>query len=353
MRHPIIEEDLAKITSFDLPWSKFEGKTVLVSGANGFLPAYLVETLLYLNETKHQIPTQVIGLVRNVDKARVRFVEYLSRNDLKLIVQDVSVPVKINGPVDFIIHAASQASPKYFGSDPVGTLSANVLGTYHLLNLAQTKQVEGFLFFSSGEVYGQVPPDQIPIYETAYGYLDPASVRACYAESKRMGETMCVAWHHQFGVPVKIVRPFHTYGPGMRLDDGRVFADFVANIVHNQDIVMMSDGSAIRPFCYLADATAGFFTVLLKGQAGQAYNIGNPEAEISILDLAETLVALFPEKKLHVVRQPTVVTPSGYLPSPIVRNSPDITKVRQLGWHTETSVPVGFARTIRSFYESI
>ena len=349
MRHPIIEEDLANITQFDLPWSEFEGKTVLISGANGFLPAYLVETLLYLNETRHRVATQVIGLVRNIDKAHARFAAYLNRSDLQFIVQDVSMPVMTDAPIDYIIHAASQASPKYFGSDPVGTLSANVLGTYHLLMLAKTKQVRGFLFFSSGEVYGQVPPDQIPIRETDYGYLDPASVRACYAESKRMGETMCVAWAHQYGVPAKIVRPFHTYGPGMSLDDGRVFADFVANVVHNHDIVMKSDGSAIRPFCYLADATAGFFTVLFKGEPGQAYNIGNPDAEISILELAEILVALFPEKKLRVIRQPSPVESSGYLCSPITHNCPDITKVRHLGWRPEMSAPAGFARTVRSF----
>jgi nucleoside-diphosphate-sugar epimerase len=349
MRHPIIEEDLANITQFDLPWSEFEGKTVLISGANGFLPAYLVETLLYLNETRHRVPTQVIGLVRNIDKAQARFAAYLNRSDLQFIGQDVSIPVLTDMPIDYIIHAASQASPKYFGSDPVGTLSANVLGTYNLLMLAKAKQPQGFLFFSSSDIYGQVPLDQIPILETAYGYLDPASVRACYAESKRMGETMCVAWAHQFGVPAKIVRPFHTYGPGMSLDDGRVFADFVANVVHNHDIVMKNDGSTSRPFCYLADATIGFFTVLLRGAPGQAYNIGNPDAEMSILELAETLVALFPEKNLRVIREPVSAESSGYLPSPITRNCPDISKVRRLGWRAETSVSVGFARTIRSF----
>jgi nucleoside-diphosphate-sugar epimerase len=349
MRHPIIEEDLEYIIQSDLPWGEFEGKTVLISGANGFLPAYLVETLLYLNETYHQVATQIIGLVRNVDKARARFAAYLNRSDLHFIVQDVRIPVMTDAPIDYIFHAASQASPKYFGSDPVGTLSANVLGTHNLLMLAQAKQTQGFLFFSSGEVYGQVPPEQIPISETAYGYLDPASVRACYAESKRMGETMCVAWAHQFDVPAKIVRPFHTYGPGMDLNDGRVFADFVANVVQNHNIVIKSDGSAIRPFCYLADATIGFFTVLLKGEAGQAYNIGNPNAEISILELAEMLVTLFPEKHLRVIRQPISSEASGYLPSPIVRNCPEITKVQKLGWQALTSVSAGFKRTIRSF----
>jgi len=260
MRHPVIEEDLTVITQFNLPWEEFEGKTVLITGANGFLPAYMVETLLYLNETRHRVATQVIGLVRNIDKARVRFAAYQNRSDLRFIVQDVSMPMTIDVQVDYIVHAASQASPKYFGSDPIGTLSANVLGTHHLLCLAQEHQVKGFLYFSSSEVYGQV--DRVPIDELAYGYLDPTDVRSCYAESKRMGETMCVAYAHQSGVPAKIVRPFHTYGPGMSLNDGRVFADFVADIVGNLHIVMKSDGSSTRSFCYLADAVMGFFTVL-------------------------------------------------------------------------------------------
>src|SRR5262249_53731189 len=159
-----------------------------------------------------------------------------------LIVQDVCQPVTIDGPVDYIVHAASQASPKYFGRDPVGTLSANVLGTRHLLELARQKQSRGFLYFSSAEVYGQLDPARIPAPESACGPVDPLDVRSCYAESKRMGETMCVCWAYQYGVPARIVRPFHTYGPGMALDDGRVFSDFVAAIVQERDIVLTSNG---------------------------------------------------------------------------------------------------------------
>lgn len=347
-RNPVIEEDLQDIINADLPWADFEDKTVLISGANGLLPAYMVETLLYLNEKRKVHSTKVIGLVRNREKAQARFAAYQHRDDLQLIVQDVCAPLAIYERIDYVIHAASQASPKYFGQDPAGTLSANVLGTYNLLNLAKDKQVKGFLFFSSSEVYGQVDPSRIPIKENFYGYVDPTDVRSCYAESKRMGETMCVAWAHQYNVPAKIVRPFHTYGPSMRLDDGRVFADFVADIVNNRDIVMKSDGSSIRPFCYLADATVGFFTILLKGEIGQAYNIGNDQGEISILDLANLLVTSFPEKRLKVVKQ-DFAFPPGYLKSPISRNCPDISKAHALGWQPQTSVKDGFERTVRSF----
>ena len=307
----------------------------------------MILTLLYLNERKFKKKIKIVGIVRNKQKTIERFSEYSRRSDLQLIVQNICKLASIDGPVDYIIHAASQASPKYYGSDPVGTLSANILGTYNLLELAKEKEVKSFLFFSAGEIYGQVPEDKIPIKEDVYGYVDSTNVRSCYAESKRMGETMCVCWHHQHGVPAKIVRPFHTYGPGMSFDDGRVFADFVSDIVNKRNIVMKSDGSAVRAFCYIADATIGFFTVLLRGESGQAYNIGDDKGQISILGLANLLVELFKEKKLRVERKK--VSEPGYLKSDISRNCPDISKVTKLGWKPKYSLKDGFKRTVESY----
>lgn len=347
MNNPIIQEDLRTITGSGLKWELFEGKTVLITGAGGFLPSYMVETLLYLNDHVLKNKALLICLVRNRRKAEARFAGSLSRNDFILLVQDVCEKIELDFKVDYIIHAASQASPKYYGKDPVGTLLPNVLATANLLDLAKTDKAAGFLFFSSGEVYGEMG-DKIPTKETDFGFVDPAEVRSCYAESKRMGENMCVSWHRQYGVPAKIIRPFHTYGPGMDLEDGRVFADFVSDIVHGRNIVMKSDGSARRSFCYLADATTGFFTVLLKGKNGQAYNVGNDKGEISILGLAELLIGLFPEKALTVTKMGEI-RQEGYLMSRIVRNCPEISKVRSLGWEPRVSLEEGFKRTVRSF----
>ena len=346
MNKKILEEDLELIVSANLPWEEFRNSTVLISGANGFLPAYMVEALLYLNSVKN-LNIKIIGLVRNREKALVRFAQYKERNDLTFIVQDVCEPINCVDKIDYIVHAASQASPKFYGTDPVGTLSANTLGTHNLLKLAYENHVKSFLFFSSGEVYGQVEDSQIPTKENQYGYLDPTSLRSCYAESKRMGETMCVSWFHQYGIPTKIVRPFHTYGLGMSLVDGRVYADFITNILFNKDIVMNSDGDALRAFCYLADAVQGFFTVLVKGENGQAYNIGNPQCEVSILNLATQLVNLFPEKGLTVVKKN--LRNQEYIKSNISRSCPDISKVKGLGWQPSTSIEVGFKRTLESF----
>lgn len=343
--NPVIKEDILSVIAKFRQWDRFRNKTILISGANGFLPAYLVEVFLALDKSYN---TRVIAMVRNREKAEKRFEHLLSNKNLSILVHDVSLPVSSNEKIDFIIHAASQASPRYYGVDPVGTLSANVQGTLNLIELAKKNEVESFLFFSSGEVYGEVKAEDIPIKEDTFGYLNPAKVRACYGESKRMGENICVSYHAQYGVKAKIVRPFHTYGPGMMLDDGRVFADFVANIVKGQNIILHSDGSAIRPFCYLSDATLGFLTVLTEGEDGQAYNIGNPDQEHSILELAHILTGLYPEKGLKVEMK-LKEADTNYLKSPIVRNSPNIDKAMKLGWKPSVDVATGFKRTIESF----
>ncbi len=346
LRNAIVTSDLLAITTqYTLPWHRLKRQKVLITGASGFLAAYMVETLLYLNETQG-LEIQIFAMVRSRQRFESRFSHALCRSDLICIEQDVSEPLALDVRPDYIVHAASQASPKYYSTDPIGTLSANTLGTAALLKLAAQSESKGFLFFSSGEVYGQT--DIVPTSERDLGFVDPTSVRACYAESKRMGENMCISWHHQAGVPTTIVRPFHTYGPHMLLNDGRVYADFVANILNNQPITMKSDGTARRAFCYAADAVAGFWTVLLNGTHGEAYNVGNPAGEISIRELAEMLVGLYPEKELSVSFT-TRENDSTYLVSPIVRNCPDITKVKRLGWLPRTTVREGFKKTIESY----
>ena len=345
--HPIIFEDINDIISFNLEWGKFKNKTILITGANGFLASYLVYTFLLLND-QHNLDCYVIGVSRNRKRAEDKFGALLKRKDFELVIADICLPLSINKKVNFIIHTASQTSPKYYGIDPVGTLNANVLGTNNLLHVAREDKVDSFMFFSTGEVYGQVGDNMVPTGESQYGYINPLDVRSCYAESKRLAETMCVCWHHQFGVPAKIVRPFHTYGPGLELNDGRVYADFVSDILNNRNIILKSDGSAMRAFCYIKDAVKGVFTVLLKGQDGKAYNVGNSNAEVSIFDLAKTLCTIFPEKKLEVIMDKNLKD-KNYIESPIRRNSPDTTLINELGWSASTTILEGFKRTIESF----
>lgn len=353
MNSAIFREDLDRTARADLPWSKLEGATILVSGASGFLAAYMIEVLLLLNRDHLSRPVRVLAMVRDRQRAETRFADYAGRDDLRIVVQDVCTPLAAGDQieddhVDFVIHAASQTSPLCYGIDPVGTLAANLFGTHNLLDLARRHRSSGFLFFSSSEVYGELASSAMPVGEDTYGYLDPLQIRSCYAESKRIGETMCASWHAQHGVPAAIVRPFHTYGPGMRLDDGRAHADFVADILARRNVIVKSDGQATRSFCYIADAAAGFFTALLKGRPGQAYNVGDDRGELNMLELAKMLVDTAPWDGMHVEVHDREGDP-GYLRSPVSRCCPDITKLRALGWAPQVSVVDGFSRTVRSF----
>lgn len=345
-RNIVIASDMEAITTqYGISWDSLQDKNVLITGASGFLAAYMVETLLYLNETK-ALNIKIFALVRSSERFKKRFAHAINRPDLFCIEQDISEPFIFDLNPNYIIHAASQASPKYYSTDPIGTLSANTIGTAALLKLAALNKSEGFLFFSSAEIYGHT--EKVPTSEIDLGILNPLSVRSCYAESKRMGENMCVSWHHQAGVPATIVRPFHTYGPSMLLDDGRVYADFVENILNNRPIIIKGDGLAQRAFCYIADAVAGFWMVLLSGTHGQAYNIGNPSGETSIKELANSLTTLYPEKNIKVISN-SRKQDSTYLESPITRSCPDISKANALGWNPKISIREGFKKTIESY----
>lgn len=347
-RNRIILEDLDTISKSLIKWQDLRGQSILITGCSGLIGSYLVKALIYANKV-HNLNLKVIGVYRNLKSVNLRLLEYLNEPNLELVLHDIVKPLSDDFPrADFIIHAASQASPKFYGVDPVGTILANSTGTENLLNYAVKNKSKKFLFFSSGEVYGNPNNPNEPIQENDYGYIDPMNVRSCYAESKRMGEAMCVAWGKQYNLHVNVARPFHTYGPGIDLNDGRVFADFVENAVKGRDIVLKSDGLARRPFCYISDAIIGFLTVLISGKNSEAYNIGNPEAEISIRDLALEIVGLRPELNLRVKFD---IKDEGdkYIKSPVSRACPSIDKASHIGWSPSIGIKEGFNRTIKSF----
>lgn len=345
MTNLIIKEDLKFITDENIPWQDFNNKSVLITGASGMIPAYMVKTLMCLNQKGYNI--KIYALVRNKQYAEEIFEEYLNSKNFELIVQDVTTPIEIEGDLDYIIHGASKASAKYFKQDPTDIIKSNVFGTYNCLELARKKNVKGFLLISSGAVYGEVEPEKIPLKEDDYGYLNPLETSSCYGESKRISENMCACWHYQYGIPTKIVRPYHVYGPGIKLDDGRIFADFTKNVLNGEDIVLTSDGTVSRSFCYLSDATRAFFTVLLKGKSCEAYNVGDTDCEISMKDLANMVVSLFPEKNLKVMTKQDnesylrITTPS--------RGCANTDKIKSLGWEPQIGIEAGFKRMINSF----
>jgi UDP-glucuronate decarboxylase len=345
-RHAIVEEDLRTILASPLPWDRLGGKTVLISGATGLVAGYVTEALMYRNELRPGPPCEIIALVRDRERARERFAHYESRPDLRFVVQDVDQPVASGVKPDFIIHAAGNATPRLFATDPVGTYRGALLGTHHLLELAQRSDCEGFLLLSSGAVHGVVPDMHTVINERVFGSLDPLDPYACYAESKRMAETMCASWARQHGVPVRIARLSHTYGPGLRRDDDRAFAQFVYAVVDGRDIVMRSDGSAVRPYCYLTDAVDALLRILLLGGDGEAYLLAHVASACSVIELARLLIGLYPERGSQVRMLAAPDTAS------IVNQDPyhqlDTAKLMSLGWTPQVSLREGFHRTLRT-----
>jgi len=287
---------------------------------------------------------KILAQGRSREKFLARFGAYAGNPALRFVEGDVSQGVPCDEKLDYIIHGASLASSQHYGARPVDVILPNTLGTYYTLELARKFSAKAYVFLSSGEIYGKVDRDLVD--ESYCGPLDPADVRSCYGESKRLGETLCVAYCRQYGTPARIVRLAHTYGPTMDLEnDRRVFSEFVSDVVHDRNIALKSDGGASRTFCYLSDAMLGLFLVLTKGADGEAYNLCNAKGDIKIGDLAELLARMFPEKRLHVVRGER--KDSGYLASP-VRAAPvlDSTKLTALGMEYRVSVEEGFRRTI-------
>jgi len=193
-------------------------------------------------------------------------------------------------PVDFIIHAASIASPIFYRKHPIETMDANVMGLRHLLDAAMARPVESFLFFSTSEIYGDPDSASIPTPETYRGNVSCTGPRSCYDESKRYGETLCVNFCKIHRVPVKIVRPFNNYGPGLKISDRRVLPDLFRDALAGRNLVLLSDGLATRTFCYISDAMNGYLRALLSPHEGEPFNIGADQPEISMRDLAAMVI---------------------------------------------------------------
>ena len=345
----IINEDMEYIYNYDLSlWEALRGKSVMITGAYGMLPSYMVYMLIYLNEMDKGYNIRIYAFVRDEKKLRDRFGEYVDRPYFNFIIGDVSDKIEFDDNLDYIIHGASPASSQFYNTNPADVMKPNVIGTYNTLELAKKHNVSGYLLFSSGEIYGRLEKEEI--FEDDGGYLNPAAVRSCYGEGKRAAETMCKCWQHQYGVHTRIIRPCHTYGPGMDIiNDNRVFSEFVSNIVNNKDIVIKSTGLATRVFCYIADATLGYFYVLLKGGDGEAYNVANKEGRCSIRELAKMLCDLYPEKMLSAVYEKH---DKDYMENPHELHPVYNTdKLEGLGWKAGFSIKDGFKRTIESFMQ--
>jgi len=346
--NPVVQRDLSRIIAEGTQWQRLVGTTVVVTGANGMIGSYAALTLLGLND-EAELGVHVVAVVRNREKAEGVFADVIDRDDFELVEADVSDPLAYDGPADFVIHAASQAQPKLFDSDPVGTIKANTMGVINTLDLAVACKARGYLFVSSREIYGQPDPGQEWFKESDWGRVDPLDVRSCYSEGKRAGETICAAYRHQYGVDAKVARLSHTYGPGMSPSDGRVQAAFLKNLLDGEDIVLRSTGALTRTYTYVADAAAALFWVLLSGQE-IAYNIADETSLVSIRELAETFAAARLGEPLSVVFDiPEEQRLAGW--STITSGNLDASRLRGVGWAPKVSLAQGvsqWAEYIRS-----
>ena len=352
----VVDTDIDLLTSQlrqELP--ALSDRHLLIAGGAGFLGYYLVQAPLAWNRRNpSEAPIRVTVLDNFIRGVPAWLTALKGDPHLRLLTHDITQPLPDDlGDHQYLIHAASIASPTYYRKCPIETMDANVNGLRHLLNYCLSRQqqgrpVEGVLFYSSSEIYGDPTPESIPTPETYRGNVSCTGPRACYDESKRYGETLCVNFAAQHGLPIKVARPFNNYGPGLKITDRRVIPDFARDIFAGRDIVMLSDGSASRTFCYVADAVAGYYKILVKGRPGEAYNVGVETPEISMGQLAESLIKLGRELfgyQGEVVRQQS--TDRDYLIDNPSRRCPIITKARRdLGYDPQVALDEGLRRSL-------
>jgi UDP-glucuronate decarboxylase len=358
----VVTKDLDYICgALEAEFAQMAGSRLLIVGGAGFLGHYLVQAVLHWNaarEASRHIEVVVYdSYVRGVP---AWLQDREADPTLTLVKHDIRDPLPEGiGDFQYVIHGGSIASPTYYRRRPIETMDANVNGLRRLLDyfleLKQAgKPLGGFLFFSSSEIYGDPDPESIPTREDYRGLVSCTGPRACYDESKRYGETLCVNFAAQHELPISIARPFNNYGPGLKISDRRVIPDFAREILAGRDVTMLSDGSPRRTFCYVADAVVGYYKVLVRGGRGESYNVGVEEPEISMLELAEQLVEMASELlgyRGRVVRKQS--DDADYLVDNPNRRCPQIGKARrELGYDPQIDLREGLRRTLLWYREN-
>jgi len=345
----VIREDAQWLAaSAGLPMERLAGKTLLLTGACGFLGAYVLDVLAHWNRTQAR-PCRILAMDNHLVGLPERVQHLRDRPDIRFLDQDLTRPYGPDEPIQLIFHAAGVASPTFYRRYPLETLDVNVGGTRQLLELCRTQPVERMLHLSTSEIYGDPTPDAIPTREDYRGLVSCTGPRACYDESKRLSETLCALYHQLHGVPVAVGRPFNVYGPGQRIDDRRIVPDLMQAALRGGPLVLLSDGRATRSFCYLRDATWAMLLILLEGRPGEAYNLGNDHEEVSMLQVAETL------REVAGLPGPVQYRQSEdrhYLTDNPQRRCPDLGRLRALGrFEPQVQLREGLARTWRAYRE--
>lgn len=336
------KEDILEIFQLDLPWNKLSGANILVTGATGLIGGCLVDALM----TNPNINYNVYASGRNEKRALLRFEKYFKNRAFHFLKYDVMHPLDCVVCFDYIIHAASNASPNFFVNNPVEVIKSNIDGVSHLVSYGLSHEMKRFLYVSSGEIYGE--GDGREFTEDYSGYVNCATMRACYPSSKRTAETLCVSYSAEYGCDVVIARPCHVYGPYFTESDNRVYAQFIRNVCDNEDIIMKSSGTQIRSWCYVVDCITALLYILLKGENCEAYNIANADSSCSIKEFAETVASI--TKQRVICTSPDVIEKTGY--NPVSKSIFSTKKIQKLGWTPNYSLCEGLTHTIKELTEA-
>jgi len=317
----------------------FSGKTVLLTGGRGFLGRYFMEVFNRLNLEVLEKPVKLLVL-DNLITAGQEGSQIPEFDNIEFVQHDVIQPFEFTDKLDYVIHAAGIASPFYYRAYPLETLEVAITGTRNMLELAEKSDAR-FTFFSSSEIYGDPDAKHVPMQESYRGNVSCQGPRACYDESKRVGETLCYIYHTQNGTKTNTIRPFNVFGPGMQETDYRVLPNFASRIKAGLPLNVYGSGDQTRTFCYITDAIVGFLLVVLKGVPGEAYNIGNLKPEISMIDLVDIIKGVSAKEITHNL----IEYPDSYPTDEPMRRSPDIRKARlQLGFYPSVELEDGLKR---------
>lgn len=332
--------DLDAICGLSLPWEKLAGKSVCISGATGMIGSFLIDVLMRKNELD-DLDCSVIALGRSSKKAEARLPYF--ENEM-FSFEEMDVTARGSMPTlsaDYVLHFASSTHPRQYASDPIGTIRANVDGLQNLLDYAKTCDAR-LLFASSVEVYGENRGDVDRFTEGYCGYIDCNTLRACYTESKRLGESMCQAYRSQESVDVVVARIARVYGPTLLRDDSKALSQFIHKSLSGEDVVLKSAGTQRFSYLHVSDAVSGLLYVLLRGVEGEAYNLADKSSDVTLKDLA-TLVADAGDVNV-VFDLPDMQEAAGYSKATFALM--DGSKAKRLGWTAQMGLQRGIAETL-------
>lgn len=343
----VAQRDINIILDNPIDWEYFRDKTVMITGATGRLGMYFAEALCKA-DLEWNLNMNIILLARSCEKLEKVFGSTLEFPNIYTCIQDVTEPILWDGEVDYIFHTAGMASPMDFTYTPVDTLWSHVAGTHQVMEFARKKKSKRIFYVSTVEIYGDWQSEK-KIEESDMGPIDCNNSRSCYPESKRLCETMLAAYGAQYGIEYVGVRLCHTFGPGITLKDGRAFSEFLLNVVEGNDIVLQSDGSAMRTYTYVADAVGAMLLAFSKGRNKEYYNVAALDNLISIRDLAKLIAGLDPKQKVQVRYAQPEHGKLQYLPFHLAIMNVD--KIKALGWEPRVNLEDAFRYTLESFLQ--